>query len=641
MSRSLGVLTLDLVAKIGGFEAGLNQAARKSDDTLKKIQRSARGLGTALAAGFAALGASNVIGAVIRNTIEAEDALRQLEQRIKSTGGVAGVAAPELVAFAKQMQGVTTYGDDAIIAMQGLLLTFTNIRGQQVYGATEAILDLATAMGTDLNSAALQVGKALNDPVKGLSALGRAGIQFSDDQKKVIKALVDTGDIAGAQNLILQEMQTQFGGAARAASQTFGGAIEQLKNSFGDLLEADGGLGDATAAVHEFTALLKDPSTVQAAQTLTQGIITAFGGVAKAISNTVNVTRFLAEELAAAFSGPAADDIVRVREEIEKLEKFKASGNLARFWEEGIPGLLKDDAELEASLQRLRSLEKAYEDFSSMRPAGAPAGGAGGGGTGGGGGPAKSPLEEIRITIPKRELDSTARLMEEMHQKTRTQNEEQLRAYYEQKEALDFLWREGGIDNVEQYNARLDAINDKLLPEFEVTLKKLPEIAEKEIEELNEFQIAAARNTQGIIADTLTNGFDEGADGVLKSFADMIKQMVAQAVAADIAGRLFGEAGGGTSGSSGWIGALMGLFGARAMGGPVSAGTPYLVGERGPEVIVPRNAGTVVPNHALGGMNNSFNITIQAPNEQVGRLTANQAAAAMQRQLAVASRRNN
>ena len=259
-SRSLGTLTLDLVARIGGFEKGLNAAARKSDDTLKKIQRTARGLGTALAAGFAAIGASNAIGAIIRNTVEAEDALRQLEQRIKSTGGVAGVAAPELVAFAKQMQSVTTYGDDAIIAMQGLLLTFTNIRGQQVYGATEAILDLATAMGTDLNSAALQVGKALNDPVKGLSALGRAGIQFSDQQRDVIKRLVETGQTAEAQNIILAEMQRQFGGAARAASQTFGGAIEQLKNAFGDLLEADGGgLTDATSALNEFTKLLHDP----------------------------------------------------------------------------------------------------------------------------------------------------------------------------------------------------------------------------------------------------------------------------------------------------------------------------------------------------------------------------------------------
>ena len=103
---------------------------------------------------------------------------------------------------------------------------------------TMAVLDMATRMGTDLKSAALQLGKALNDPIKGLDGLGRAGVQFSDTQRALIKDLAATGEMAQAQALILEELQTQFGGSAVAARDTMGGALAALSNKFGDLFEA-------------------------------------------------------------------------------------------------------------------------------------------------------------------------------------------------------------------------------------------------------------------------------------------------------------------------------------------------------------------------------------------------------------------
>lgn len=82
------------------------------------------------------------------------------------------------------MQSVTTYGDETVIEAQALLLTFTKIGKETFPQALESTLNVATAMGTDLKSAALQVGKALNDPVLGMTALSRSGIQFTEDQKK-------------------------------------------------------------------------------------------------------------------------------------------------------------------------------------------------------------------------------------------------------------------------------------------------------------------------------------------------------------------------------------------------------------------------------------------------------------------------
>jgi len=101
--------------------------------------------------------------------------------------------------------------------------TFTNIEDLQFAGATEAILDMSQALGMDLDSAAMQVGKALNDPIKGIAALSRSGVQFTADQEAMIKAMVETGNVAGAQELMLAELNTQFGGSAAAAVNTYAG----------------------------------------------------------------------------------------------------------------------------------------------------------------------------------------------------------------------------------------------------------------------------------------------------------------------------------------------------------------------------------------------------------------------------------
>jgi hypothetical protein len=84
------------------------------------------------------------------------------------------------------------------------------------------------------------VGKALNDPIKGVTALGRAGVQFTAQQKEQIAALVESGDVAGAQTIILQELETQFGGAAEAAANV--DPYTQLANEVGNLSEDFGAI---------------------------------------------------------------------------------------------------------------------------------------------------------------------------------------------------------------------------------------------------------------------------------------------------------------------------------------------------------------------------------------------------------------
>jgi len=163
--------------------------------------------------------------------------IAQTEAVVKSTGQAAGFTTAQFADMAQEMSataGASIFSDDAILGATNVLATFTEIKGTSFKGATQAILDISQAMGTDLQSSAVQVGKALNDPIAGISALSRVGVTFSEDQKAMIKTMVETGDVAGAQQIILNELGKEFGGSAAAAVDTFAGQqivlAEQFKN---------------------------------------------------------------------------------------------------------------------------------------------------------------------------------------------------------------------------------------------------------------------------------------------------------------------------------------------------------------------------------------------------------------------------
>jgi phage-related protein len=180
------------------------------------------------------------IGAGVQGVHEAEDASRRLDAVITSTGNVAGVSKDKLLEYANALQETTKFSAETVNAAQGMLLTFTNIsaEGGIFDRATQLTLDMAEAMGTDASNQAIQLGKALNDPIKGVSALSRVGVQFTADQKEQIKAMVEAGNTAGAQTLILDELAKQFGGMAVAAGETATGQMVRFQNSLGEVGES-------------------------------------------------------------------------------------------------------------------------------------------------------------------------------------------------------------------------------------------------------------------------------------------------------------------------------------------------------------------------------------------------------------------
>lgn len=196
------------------------------------------------AVGIAAAGAAAIgFGVVsVKAFSESEDLITQTNAALKSTGQSAGIAGYQITQLAEALQKTTAYSDEQVRSVENLLLTFTNVKDVVFKQATPAILDLATAMHEDLQSATIQVGKALNDPVLGITALHRIGVTFSETQKKQIKNFVDTNQVAKAQGVILAELTKEFGGSAVAAGSTFSGQLQKLKNSLNDVEEKVGGV---------------------------------------------------------------------------------------------------------------------------------------------------------------------------------------------------------------------------------------------------------------------------------------------------------------------------------------------------------------------------------------------------------------
>ena len=220
---------------------GQNEDAKNK---IKEITKEAKSLQKDLGdiakkSGLVFAGTTAAIAGTVAMWRTQEQALFRQQAVLKSTGYAAGITTMELQKMASGLQDVSTFGDEAIIQGQNLLLTFKQI-GKDVFPkATEVMLDVATAMDQDLKTSAIQMGKALNDPITGITALSRVGITFTEQQKEQIKTMQESGNIAGAQTLILKELESQFGGAAKAAAQGTGYFI-QLKNVFGDIVEQVG-----------------------------------------------------------------------------------------------------------------------------------------------------------------------------------------------------------------------------------------------------------------------------------------------------------------------------------------------------------------------------------------------------------------
>jgi hypothetical protein len=229
---------------IKDFKA-LQGAGNKATYGLRTLDKAATNMAVGLAK-VAAAGAA-VAGAIgyklAAAAYESQKVMAQTEAIVKSTGGAAGVTAKQVAALSEQLSMQIGVDDELIQKSANLLLTFKQVQnqvgeGNQIFNrAVTAAQDLGNVFGS-ADAAAMQLGKALSDPEKGITALRRAGINFTESQKEQIKTLVASGNTLEAQKLILAEVESQVGGTAAASATAF----DRMRVAVGNVAERFGAL---------------------------------------------------------------------------------------------------------------------------------------------------------------------------------------------------------------------------------------------------------------------------------------------------------------------------------------------------------------------------------------------------------------
>ncbi|MGE3622532.1 MAG: phage tail tape measure C-terminal domain-containing protein [Bdellovibrionales bacterium] len=207
--------------------------------------------------------------ASIEHAAEAEQSYNRLQAVLRATGNTSGLSGKQIAGFADEIEASTLATAEQVQDAAGVMATFRSVTGDTFTRAITLAQDMSAVFGTDLRSSVTQLGKALENPAEGLTALRRIGILFTDSQKELIQSLVDTGKQAEAQKVILDALQSKVGGAGAGEATGLTGSTNRLSDAWGNLLEdigqtsvvagaAQGALNGLSFVVEGLRNLMKD-----------------------------------------------------------------------------------------------------------------------------------------------------------------------------------------------------------------------------------------------------------------------------------------------------------------------------------------------------------------------------------------------
>lgn len=514
------------------------------------------------------------------------------EQIIRSTGGAANRSADDIEKLAQNIALVTLASRQGAREAANQLLTFKSISGDTFDRTLRAAQDLASVGFGTITSAAVQLGKALENPVQGISQLREVGVSFSAQQRKMIQNFVDMGDVAAAQNEILKAVEGQVGGAGAAQGGGLDGAFDTLYETTGIVLEQWGEtiskaikLKEGILQVADAVATLRKEQEKSALADFKPDDFT--GVIAERVrggnaDQPLTFDDMLGQEArkrteALAAQKKVLDDFLateterasRTKEQIALEREMDAITKRAR--EEGVT-LTKEQVEEQAKLNIMRATEsgaikKTEDEFSKK---------------------AESVRDQIRM------LELQAEIMGGLTDTTLSYNDaaEKTRIISE----LIVAAQKEGVTITDEMRAKIDELAQAQVDantHLEEAQKKYKDTAEA----LKEVDQVGADSLKGLASD-LASGEDaaESLQRALRRVGDSLIDIGLNTAFESLKGSS-GKSGGGI------FDGIKSLFGFRADGGSVEKGKPYIVGERRPELFVPNSAGRIVPRVPQQGGN--------------------------------------
>lgn len=308
---ALGSLVVELALEYAQFSQGLQSSEQEVKQHAKRVQDAydnmAAGVSSrmdslkgsilgAIGGAISVVGITSAISKIKQETIDAEKEQTQLAAAIKSTGGAAGWSIERLNATADSMEKTSTFSAGQINQAQTRMLSYAGVVGEQFPRAMQAVIDMSERMGYEVTASAETIGKALDVPSEGLTALSKQGFRFTDAQKELVKQFERTGQTAKAQEIILQALESSYGGAAQAARDTLGGSLTAVGNTINSLMTADSaslpGLRDS---VEGLNSTLNSDDVRNGFQTLISGLIDVGSFAASSMAGIVKLGQAVAE----------------------------------------------------------------------------------------------------------------------------------------------------------------------------------------------------------------------------------------------------------------------------------------------------------------------------------------------------------
>lgn len=243
---------------VTGNAAPLRKTLTKAEKDLKRFSAQAKSSMTDAAqtfamAGAAALGLGSSIYLGFQRAEQANKRVFAIAKSMQLFGSQTGEVTRRLTDLGDQLERETGLTAESIKETQAKLLTFKNIAktadeaGGAFDRATQAAIDMGAAGFGEATNNAVQLGKALQDPIKGITSLSRSGITFTKQEKDKIRVLVESNQMLEAQNMILTAVETQVSGTAAATAT----ATTKMKNSLGEVADI---VGEALAPAFEAAA---------------------------------------------------------------------------------------------------------------------------------------------------------------------------------------------------------------------------------------------------------------------------------------------------------------------------------------------------------------------------------------------------
>lgn len=667
-SRSLGVLTLDLIANLGGYTSGLDKAEKEAKKRADAIEKAFDGAFIAIGAGFAAMASAGAAAlAVVNQQAEAIAGYQDLAEKIGDTA--------EAIASLQTAATVSGTSLDSVATAFNKLNNTLAEGGSAGADAAKALEAIGISVEEFTKLSPVEkvdaFAKALNDfrdgsekTVIAIQALGKSGAELipffndlADGSERNIRLTQEQIEAADAYTKQVAHLQDQFNQFIQQQTSALIPTLSQVVSLLSELAKNQEVVGAVTFVLEK--AVKAFLIVFQTVAVVASDVIFVFRIVGKEIEGLLDrlaaLSRFDLSGFSA-ISDAVRNDAQKARAELDKFQKQVMSV--------GQPAFIDDEVRrLQARSAAATAVNRPQIQLPRF------GGGGGGGGSsrrGGGGGSNQDPFaqaqrylenlqkqlertkdltvaEQVLLDIQSGRLGKVseaqqasiletakqidaAKALEEQEKANNKAIEEQLRLREQlvqegERFTEQFLTpQEQYAKSIENVNRLLDAgvISVETAARAVQAYRKELEESNKTVEEFDEFTKNAIKGTQDAVADFLeglATGGKKSFREVATDFGLMLAKMAAQAAAADLTKALFGQAGGGQG--TGWIGSLLSMFGgARALGGPVVPNTMYRVNERGPEVFQAANgdqflmtgnsSGSVIPSAANITINQNF-----------------------------------